>query len=133
MEGHVALDFLQRLVDVAVQHRDRAEALEQRERLVRIVRAPAPFGINRPQRNVRVEDDRGFAGEWRHVLGQPVQLLGPEHPESALGDGGDVDETDEMHALVIVAVPARTERTTCPKRSRYSAPLSLRMSCSPGT
>ena len=61
-----ALDLLHQLVDVSVQHCDRAETGEQRERLRRILRAPAPFRRDGPERDMREDDDRrrgAFAGE----------------------------------------------------------------------
>jgi len=48
----VTFDFLHGLVDVAVQDRDGAEALEQAKCLARIFRAPAPLLVYRPQWNV---------------------------------------------------------------------------------
>src|SRR4026208_400764 len=59
MEGHVAFDLLHNLVDVPVQHRDRAEALQHIERLQPIVGAPAPIGIDGPKRDVGEHDDWG--------------------------------------------------------------------------
>ena len=48
VEGDVALDFLQRLVDVAVEHGHGAEASQQAERLGSVFRAPAPLRIDAP-------------------------------------------------------------------------------------
>src|SRR6266700_8415374 len=52
VESHVAFDFLHGLVNVAVEHRDRAKLLQIRKRLGTVLRTPAPVLINRPQRNV---------------------------------------------------------------------------------
>ena len=51
-------DLLRDLVDVPVEHGHRSEPREQLQRLGRIVGAPAPVGIDRPQRDVREDDDR---------------------------------------------------------------------------
>src|SRR5512143_3598395 len=59
MEGHVAFDLLHDLVDVAVEHGHRTEPLQHGERLHAVVGAPAPFGINRPERDMGEDDDRG--------------------------------------------------------------------------
>src|SRR5215467_11273621 len=59
VKGDVAFDLLHDLVDVTVEHRDRAEALEVIERARRVFGAPPPGRIDRPQRNVREDDDRG--------------------------------------------------------------------------
>src|SRR5262245_29723717 len=59
VEGDVAFDLLHDLVDVTVEHRDRAEALEVIERARRVFGAPPPCWIDRPQRNVGEDDDRG--------------------------------------------------------------------------
>src|SRR6266478_6854015 len=74
VECDVALDLLHDLVDVTVEHRDRAEALEVIERARRIFGAPAPYWIYRPQRNVREDDDRGRGGAAFEVVLEPFEL-----------------------------------------------------------
>ena len=61
VKRHVALHLLHDLVNVAVQHGHRSEALEETERLLGVVRAPAPLRIDGPQRHVREEHDRRAA------------------------------------------------------------------------
>src|SRR5512143_1286499 len=56
MEADVALDLLHYLVNVPVEHGDRAEASQYRESLRAVLGPPAPFGVNGPQRNVREDD-----------------------------------------------------------------------------
>ena len=46
MEGNVAFHFLHYLVNVPVEDRDRAEALEDGEGLRAIFGGPTPFGVN---------------------------------------------------------------------------------------
>src|SRR5882762_5458256 len=57
VEGDVALDLLHHLVDVAVEHRHRTEALEVIQRAGAVLGAPAPGRIDRPQRNMGEHDD----------------------------------------------------------------------------
>ena len=52
VEHDVPFGLLHDLVDVSVEHRHRSESLEITESLFAILSSPAPFGINRPQRNV---------------------------------------------------------------------------------
>src|SRR6478736_2283350 len=48
VEGDVALDLLHHLMDVAVEHGDRAETLDVFERAAAVLGAPAPFRIDGP-------------------------------------------------------------------------------------
>src|SRR6266702_2013940 len=59
VEGDVAFDLLHHLVDVAVQHGDRAEALDVFQRASAVLGAPAPLRIHRPQRGMGEQHDRG--------------------------------------------------------------------------
>ena len=76
------------------------------KRLRAIVGAPAPFGIDRPQRNVREDDDGRAAGEPFHIIFEPLELLGAELAQAAGLQVHHVDQADEVHAFVIEAVPA---------------------------
>src|SRR3982074_1160628 len=83
VEGDVALDLLHHLVDVAVQDGYRAEALEVIQRTGAILGAPAPFRIDRPQRNMGEYDDRrGFRFPLEIIL-EPFKLVGAEIAEAA--------------------------------------------------
>src|SRR5215831_310580 len=74
VEGDVALDLLHHLVDVAVQHRDRAEPLQIFERTAAVLGAPAPFRIDGPEWNMGEQHDRcGFRLAAQVVL-EPGQL-----------------------------------------------------------
>src|SRR5271157_3203771 len=107
VEGHVPFDLLRDLVDVAVQHRDRAEPLEVAERLLAVLRAPAPLRVYRPERNVAEHDDGRAVGQSRHVGLEPVELLVAEDSEALVGAlARDVDQPDEVHPVVVEAVPA---------------------------
>src|SRR5439155_17863154 len=52
VEGHIALDFFERLMNVPVKHSDRSEAFQVTQRLFGVLRAPTPLGINGPQRHM---------------------------------------------------------------------------------
>ena len=78
VEGDIALDLLHHLVDVAVEHGDRAELLQHPERLLGILRAPSPIGIDRPERNMGEDDDRRARGARGDVGLQPGELIGTE-------------------------------------------------------
>ena len=45
------------------------------ERLRSVLGAPAPFGIDRPERHVREHDDRRRGGEAFHVVCEPFELI----------------------------------------------------------
>src|SRR5258708_17421527 len=107
VEGDVAFDLLHDLVNVAVEHRHRAEALEVVERARRVFGAPAPGWIDRPQRNVGKDDDRGRCRAALEVALQPFELLVAEIPQASGLEIDHVDETDEVHTVGVEAVPAR--------------------------
>ena len=76
------------------------------ERAGGVVGAPAPVGVDRPQRDVGEDDDRGRGGLAFEVLGEPGELLVAERAHAAGLEVGDVDEADEMHAVLVEGVPA---------------------------
>src|ERR1700733_13875105 len=92
-------------MDVAVEDRHRAEALEGGQRLGAVVRAPAPIRINCPQRYVGEDHNRGRSRAAFDVVFEPFELLLTEIAESTSFEIGDVDETDEVHAVGVEAVP----------------------------
>ena len=106
MERDVAFDLLHELVDVAVENGHRPEALEIAERDGCIVRAPSPIRIDRPQRDMREDDDRRRGLAAVEVVLQPFELIGAEIAEAELLQVHHVVEADEVHAVVIEAVPA---------------------------
>src|SRR4029078_11356406 len=74
VERHVALHLLNDLVDVAVQYRDRTEALQEFERARAVLRAPAPFLIDDPERDMREDDDRHAVGLAAQIVSEPGEL-----------------------------------------------------------
>ena len=75
MERHVAFYFLHRLVDVPVQHAHRSELFHVCQCLRGIICPPTPFRINRPQRNVRENNQRRAGGFAAQIFFQPFQLF----------------------------------------------------------
>src|SRR5581483_2836696 len=100
VEADVALHLLHDLVDVAVQHGDRAEALQVGERPLAVLGVPAPFGVDGPQGDVRVDDDRRAAAERREVVFQPLELLVAEHTSALALEAQRVHQADEVDAAV---------------------------------
>jgi len=92
MKGDVAFDLLHHLVDVAVEHRHRAELLEVGQRLGAVVGAPAPVRINGPQRDMGEQDDRRGGRTAFDVGFQPFELVGAEITEAA---GLEIDDIDQ--------------------------------------
>ena len=68
-----------------------------------VLGTPAPFGVNGPQRNVREDDDRRTGGKTADILAEPFQLFRADLAKPF--QLGAVVETDEMHALVVKALP----------------------------
>src|ERR1700730_10917089 len=61
VECDVAFHLLHYLVDVAIENGYRAEAFEMAERLRTVRGGPTPFGVDRPEWDMR-KDDNGTAG-----------------------------------------------------------------------
>src|SRR5260370_42624937 len=106
VEADVPLHLLHDLVYVTVQDRDRAKPLEQGQRLPAVVRHPAPLGIDRPERHMSEHDDGRAAAEARDVLLEPVELRRSEVPQAAGLEVQNVDQADEVNALVVEALPS---------------------------
>src|ERR1043166_8814917 len=88
---------------MAIKHRDRAEPFGQSEGLRTIRGAPAPIGINRPQRNMREHHDRPAGGLGLQIGLEPRKLLLAELAQAL--DRLYVGEPDKMDVLVVEAVP----------------------------
>ena len=106
MESDVAFDFLNNLVNVAVQHCDRAKAAQSAHQLIRITGAPAPGFVNSPERHVREDHDRGARGSPLEIGFHPGELFGAQGAQAARLELQHVDQADEMHAGMIEAVVA---------------------------
>ena len=99
-------DLLHGLVNVSVQNGHRAKSLQVGKRLFAVVGAPAPLRINRPERDVREDDDGRAALQFGDVFLEPFELLVAEISQSAGLEVQHVDQADEMRSLLIEAVPA---------------------------
>src|SRR2546422_9571213 len=108
VKGDMAFDLLQNLVDVAIEHRDRAEAFQHAQRLLTILGDPSPGGVYGPQGDVGEHDEGRAAGEPCDIFFEPVQLVLAEAAQARRLEVENVDEPDEMHALVVKALPAVT-------------------------
>src|SRR5512135_476124 len=91
---------------MAVEHGDRAEALQAVERFAAVARSPAPLRIDRPERDMGEDDDGRAGGEPAHVVLEPGELVRTEAGEAAGLEIHDVDQRDEVDALAVEAVPA---------------------------
>src|SRR5439155_9696191 len=76
------------------------------ERLLGVVGAPAPLRVDHPEGDVGVDDDGGAGGEPGDVLLEPVELLLAQRAQPVLLEVQDVDEADEVDAVVVEALPA---------------------------
>ena len=78
MERDVAFDLLHHLMDVAVEHGHRTEALEHVECTRAVFSAPTPGRIDRPQRDVREQHDRRRGRAALEIGVEPGELVGAE-------------------------------------------------------
>src|SRR5262245_147550 len=95
-------------MDVTVEDRYGAKPLQIRQRAFAVLRAPSPLWVHRPQRDVCEDDDWRAAREPLDIALQPLELFGPERAEPTGLEVDDVDKADEVDAVLIEAVPART-------------------------
>src|SRR5262249_29454231 len=107
VERDVAFHLLHDLVDVAVEHRYRTELLEIAQRLSAVLRAPAPFLRDGPERDMREQQDRRRSRAAFNITFQPFELFVAEIAQTAGLEVDDIDQADEVHAVGIEAVPAR--------------------------
>ena len=103
MKSDVPLDLLHYLVNMAVEHSDRTETLQMRERLLAVLRSPAPVGIDTPKRNVCENHYRSACGDSTQVVLQPGDLLLAKLAHAF--ELNHVDQSNEVDSFVIHAVP----------------------------
>src|ERR1051326_2693159 len=106
MESDVALNFLHGLVNVSVQHRNRAKALQVRECLSAVSGSPSPFRIDAPQWYVGKDHNGRALGKMLDVSFHPLQLFLTQAAKATGLKVHHVYQPDEVHALLIEAVPA---------------------------
>src|SRR5580692_9584323 len=74
-----------------------------RERLRAVFGAPAPIGIDRPQRDMCKHHNWRAAGARLEVGFQPLELIGAQFSE--VFQSNHIHQPDKVHALLIEAVP----------------------------
>src|SRR6266850_1157330 len=94
-------------MDVSVQDRHRTETLQISQSLFAITRSPAPLRINRPERDMRKHDNRRARSEIFHVRLKPLELLVSELPQATRLEIQHIDQSNEMDAVFVEAVPPR--------------------------
>jgi len=112
MEGDIALHLLDDLVDMPVQHRHRTETAHQRHHLIGVTRAPAPGFVNGPHGHMR-EKHQWLAGgaTGKIVPAARASCSGPNPPRPLGLEVHDIDEGDEVHSVVVEAVPSLIVRS----------------------
>src|SRR5437016_12525276 len=94
-------------MDVTVKDSHRAEALQISQSAFAVARSPAPFRINRPERDVREDDNRRARSETLHVGLEPLELVVSELSQTTGLEIHDINQPNKMDAVLIEAVPAR--------------------------
>src|SRR5438270_10710849 len=107
MERHITFYFLEHLVDVTVKHSHGAKALQVSKRSFAITSPPAPLRIDRPERDVREDDNRRARSEILNVGLEPLKLLVAELTQTAGLKVQDVNQSNEVNSVFVEAVPAR--------------------------
>ena len=107
MEAHVTFDLLEHLVDVTIENSHRAEALQVTQGAFAIACPPTPLRIDRPKRDVRENNYRGARSEIFHVGFEPFKLVVPKLSQTAGLEIQDINQPDEMDAVLVETVPAR--------------------------
>src|SRR5262249_18733 len=74
-----------------------------------IICPPPPLRINRPQRNVRKNNNRSARRKRLEIFFQPVQLFGAQNTKAAFANVQHVDQANKVHAFLVKAVPTRAE------------------------
>src|SRR5262249_6001052 len=75
VERDITFHLLHYLMDVAVEDGHRTKFLEVEERLGAVLRAPAPILIDRPERDMSQDNDRGRGGAIFEVVLEPFELF----------------------------------------------------------
>src|ERR1700757_1870742 len=93
-------------MDVAVEHGDRTELLEIRQRLSAVLCAPTPVLIHSPERDVCADDDRRRGRAAFDVALQPFKLFVAQIAQTAGLEIDDIDQADKVDTVGVEAVPA---------------------------
>src|SRR5262245_56119849 len=103
----MSFDLLHHLMNVAVEYRHRTKSPQVRQRALAVVGAPAPLGIHGPERNVCEHDDGRAAREPLDVILEPFELFVAERAKAAGFEIHNVDQSDEVHSVLIETLPTR--------------------------
>src|SRR5580692_8227046 len=74
VKRNITLHLLHDLMDMAIEHCDRAKSPQHREGLLAVRRSPSPGRIHRPEWNVRKNYNGSAALQPAEILLQPVKL-----------------------------------------------------------
>src|SRR5579863_3532121 len=111
VKRNASFNFLHGLMNVPVQYGYRPKSFQVRQRLRAVVGSPSPFGIDRPERNVREHNNRRAALERGHVVLEPRHLISAQGTQSSRLEVEHVHQSDEMNAVLFEAVPSVALRT----------------------
>src|SRR5690242_2470865 len=105
MKGHVAFDLLKHLMNVAVENRYRTKALQVSKGAFAIAGPPAPLRVNRPKRDMRKHYNWSVRTQPFYIRFEPLELLVAKLAQAAGLKIKDVDQANEMNAVLIEAIP----------------------------
>src|ERR1700678_1061081 len=91
---------------MTVEHGDGTKLLHIRQSLLAVIGSPSPIGIDGPKRNVCKKNNGSTGGAPVEIVLKPLELLVTERSHSSRLQIGDIHQADEMHSLVIEAVPS---------------------------
>src|SRR5580765_8374579 len=101
----VTLDLLHGLMNVSVENGHGAKLFQVPKGLRAVLGSPSPFRINRPQRDMRENDDGRAGLEMLHVFFEPLELLVSKRSQSSRFQIHYVHQTNEVHALLFKDIP----------------------------
>ena len=97
-------------MNVPVQDRNRSETFQISQSPFAVACTPTPLRINRPQRDMSENNDGGARTKVFQIGLEPFELIISELPQATGLEIQDVDEANEMAAVLVEAVPTRALR-----------------------
>src|SRR5271155_4710100 len=97
-------------MNMAVENGHGAKLFQIRERLRAVLGSPSPIRIDRPQRDMRKDNDRRAGLKMLDVFFEPLQLVVAQRTQSARLQIHHVDQADEVHAFLLKAIPSTALR-----------------------
>src|ERR1700733_8493321 len=104
VKRNITLHLLHDLMDMAIEHCDRAKSLQHCKGLLAIRCSPSPGWVHSPEWNVCENYNGSAALQPTEVLLQPIKLRLTWLAHALKLD--HIDQSDKVDALVIEAVPA---------------------------